>query len=187
MKSLLGFLGNIYLYRFGFPCGDIVKSPHLTFDKWYLKPICWISGHEFQKQSDEILEKIGRYHQMKKTIYKCQICDKEGHITSKTLISPSFLETSPKKLEYYMSLPYEIHINRDYNEDEKKDIYYAYISELGKHACYGQGYTIKEALSSLELEKEDIISYLLEKGTPIPEPIPSDFFRGEELMKERNG
>jgi len=75
-----------------------------------------------------------------------------------------------KDLEYYMELPYPIHIETTYDEDEKEKVYYAYIAELGKLSCYGRGNTIEEALKSLEDEKSEVIKYYLEKGIPIPEP-----------------
>lgn len=75
-----------------------------------------------------------------------------------------------RDLKYYLDLPYEIHVETDF--DEGKRVYYAYISELGKHACYGKGDTIQAAVRELEATKKTVISYYLEKGVPIPEPHP---------------
>ena len=69
-----------------------------------------------------------------------------------------------KDLNYYMKLPYRI----VYEQDE--DIWYAYIPELGRRACYGQGRTKEQALESLNLVKEDIITYCLEHNLSIVEP-----------------
>lgn len=73
-----------------------------------------------------------------------------------------------KDLTYYLNLPYEIRIETDI--DEGKKVYYAYISELGRHACYGKGNTREEALSSLDEVKKDIIASYLEHNNPVPEP-----------------
>jgi predicted HicB family RNase H-like nuclease len=77
-----------------------------------------------------------------------------------------------KNLQYYLKLPYDIHIETVYDEIAKEKVYYAYIDELGRFACYGEGRSIKEALKSLEEVKKDLISYYITKGTPIPEPEP---------------
>lgn len=77
-----------------------------------------------------------------------------------------------KKLEDYLKLPYEIHIETDYDEGLNKNVYYAHINEFGKNVCYGRGYSHEEALKSLNEVKKDIISYYIKKRIPIPEPIP---------------
>lgn len=74
----------------------------------------------------------------------------------------------PVNLLDCMKLPYEVLIETEF--DEGKRVYYAYINELGMHACYGKGYTREEALKSLDEIKVDIISYLLENNKPIPKP-----------------
>ncbi|KPK95549.1 hypothetical protein AMJ80_04980 [bacterium SM23_31] len=73
-------------------------------------------------------------------------------------------------LKYYLELPYDVHIETHIVEG--KNVYYAHIEELGKHACYGKGSTREKALRSLDETKKNIISYLLKKGKAIPNPAP---------------
>lgn len=77
-----------------------------------------------------------------------------------------------KSLDYYLSLNYKIIVQRESLEDEVW--YIAYCNELGKYACYGQGITYEEALSSFHVEKEVFIEALYFQNKSIPEPIPDD-------------
>ena len=71
-------------------------------------------------------------------------------------------------IEYYMGLPYTVHIEEQ--KDEDGHFYYAYISELGKYTCYGVGKSIEKALKSLEVAKEVTIGDILEAGKTVPLP-----------------
>ena len=72
------------------------------------------------------------------------------------------------EIDYYMGLPYTIHIEEQ--KDEDGHFFYAYISELGKYTCYGVGKSIEEALKSLEVAKEVTIEDILETGKAVPLP-----------------
>ena len=72
-----------------------------------------------------------------------------------------------KDLNYYMSLPYSAVLRRDEDGD-----YVARIEELA--GCSTHGKTAKQALANLEELKKVWFEDCLEKGDPIPEPIPAE-------------
>ena len=74
----------------------------------------------------------------------------------------------PKKLSYYLQLPYRIHVEPQ--EFEGEIFYTAYAKELGKYSCYGTGDSPEEAIQSFLSAKDDFIRFLCEKGEKIPEP-----------------
>ena len=72
-------------------------------------------------------------------------------------------------LEYYLDLDYRIIVQKETLDNE---IWYiAYCDELGKYACYGQGDTREEAISSFIVEKDDFIESLYSNKKVILEPI----------------
>ena len=71
-------------------------------------------------------------------------------------------------IEYYMGLPYTIHIED--KKDEDGHFFYAFISELGKYTCYGVGKSMDEAVKSLKSAQEVTIVDILEAGKEVPLP-----------------
>lgn len=71
-----------------------------------------------------------------------------------------------KNLNYYMSLPYTVIINKV--NDEGQEYYYGKIAELD--GCHTTADTIEELVQELEEVKKDHIEIKLEYGDPIPEP-----------------
>jgi antitoxin HicB len=77
-----------------------------------------------------------------------------------------------KDLNYYKSLDYNIIIEK--KKEKGEHWYVAYTNELGKFACYGQGETASEAITSFYEEKDIFIEYLFNEGENIPEPSTSE-------------
>ena len=78
-----------------------------------------------------------------------------------------------KKATELASRSYKTIITKVIDEDE---VYFiAYNEEFGKFSCRGEGTTPEAALKNLELERLDLISILLEKGKPIPDPLPDEY------------
>ena len=75
-------------------------------------------------------------------------------------------------LEYYLCQNYRTIVQKESLEDESW--YIAYCTEFGKYACYGQGDTPEEAISSFNVEKEVFVELLYDNGKPIPLPIKEE-------------
>ena len=75
-----------------------------------------------------------------------------------------------KDLDYYMNLPYKIHVERFEDDDRGNPHYHAWIDELGKFSCFGCGNTEEEAKKSLECDKKEMLQLYLDRGEIIPEP-----------------
>ncbi len=77
-----------------------------------------------------------------------------------------------KDIEYYDSLPWEVHIERDLQNDGT--VYYiARHLEFGDVAGpIGTGASPEEALTELREARQSLIAVLLEQGDPVPEPRP---------------
>jgi predicted RNase H-like HicB family nuclease len=77
-----------------------------------------------------------------------------------------------KDAQYYDSLPWEILIERDLRHDGR--VYYiARHPEFGDiSGPVGTGNSPEEALAELREARQSLISVLLERGDPIPEPRP---------------
>ncbi len=79
-----------------------------------------------------------------------------------------------KNLNYYLSLDYEVHIEKEKYENE--EWYIAYCEELGRGSCYGTGATQQEALNDFLNDKNEFIKELYSQKRPIPEPRPKEEF-----------
>lgn len=77
-------------------------------------------------------------------------------------------------IEYYMGLPYTVHIEE--KKDEDGHFFYAFIPELGKYTCYGVGKSIDEALKSLKEVQEVTIADIIEAGKEVPLPKEEESF-----------
>ena len=77
-------------------------------------------------------------------------------------------EKNKRDVEYYLGLPYTLHIEEQ--KDEDGHFFYAYISELGKYTCYGVGKSVAEALKSLREVQEVTIEDILKAGKEVPLP-----------------
>lgn len=77
-----------------------------------------------------------------------------------------------KDLAYYESLPWEVRVERDLRADGS--VYYiARHPEFGADSGpLGTGSTPEEALVDLREARRSLIALLLERGDPIPEPLP---------------
>ena len=73
---------------------------------------------------------------------------------------------------YYDSLPWDVRIERDLRADGS--VYYvARHSEFGElSGPLGTGTTPEEALADLRDARRSLIELLVERGDPIPEPLP---------------
>ncbi len=75
-----------------------------------------------------------------------------------------------KDLNYYMSLPYEVSVEK-LSEDEGGGVF-VYIPVLGGMAVNAHEDTYEEAMATLEEVKRDFFEMWLEAGVNIPEPEP---------------
>ena len=77
-----------------------------------------------------------------------------------------------KNLAYYDSLPWEVRIERDIRADGS--VYYAARHpEFGLiSGPLGTGATPEEALADLREARQSLITLMLERGDPVPEPPP---------------
>jgi len=77
-----------------------------------------------------------------------------------------------KDVQYYDSLPWEVRIERDLHQDGT--VYYiARHPEFGDiSGPVGAGASPEEALAELREARRSLITVLLERGDPIPEPRP---------------
>ena len=55
-------------------------------------------------------------------------------------------------------------------EDEGEEYYFAFLPDFGSSACNATGYTIAEALETLDEVKREVVLYYIEEGKKIPEP-----------------
>jgi len=84
-----------------------------------------------------------------------------------------------KNLEYYLSLPYSISIQR--REDEDGICYLGKVLELD--GCHSHGATKEEAFVNLQEALEGYLEVKLEYGDPIPEPLKTEGFNGKFLLR----
>lgn len=77
-----------------------------------------------------------------------------------------------KDLDYYDGLAWEVRIERDLRADGA--VYYvARHPEFGSiSGPLGSGATPEEALADLREARRSLIALMLERGDPIPEPLP---------------
>ena len=87
-----------------------------------------------------------------------------------------------KDLNYYLDLPWEIHI--EMIPDELGGGWKASIPLLGEWTCLGDGDTVKEALTDLAHRFCRLITEYLERGEEIPEPKPisGKYFRLSQFL-----
>jgi antitoxin HicB len=81
-----------------------------------------------------------------------------------------------KTVEYYMSLPYTIELQRDPDEG-----WFVQVKEL--RGCMSQGETREEALSMIQEAMELWLEVALEDGLPIPEPRPEESYSGKFVVR----
>ena len=86
-----------------------------------------------------------------------------------------------KDLEYFLNLKYPVIINPISEADGGG--YEAFIPQLGRYTCIGDGETIDEALSDLEESRKQNIRELFEAGEVIAEPERDDDFSGKLLIR----
>lgn len=79
---------------------------------------------------------------------------------------------SPKNLEYYLSLEYNVIIKKE--ELDGEIWFVAYCNELGINACHGIGGTKEDALKSFEEEKKAFIEFLYTNGEVVPEVVQNE-------------
>ena len=84
-----------------------------------------------------------------------------------------------KNIEYYMSLPYNLIVQRRIDEDG--DCYVSRVLELD--GCHSHGATKEDALENLRDAMEGYFDVKLEFGDPIPEPVYTDKFNGKFLLR----
>jgi len=77
-----------------------------------------------------------------------------------------------KNFAYYENLPWEVRIERDLRADGS--VYYlARHPEFGPiSGPLGTGATAEDALADLREARRGLISLMLERGDPVPEPPP---------------
>jgi len=73
-----------------------------------------------------------------------------------------------KDLNYYLNLPWEIRLRKIPKEDGGG--WMAYISELGKNRCLGDGRTPQDAVRNVRRIMKKVIAEYLEEGIEIKEP-----------------
>lgn len=73
-----------------------------------------------------------------------------------------------KTLEYYLRLPYKIVLH-----PSPEGGYAVEIPELP--GCISQGDTVEEAMAMIEDAKRAWIADALERGEPVPEPVPEEY------------
>ncbi len=86
-----------------------------------------------------------------------------------------------KDLKYYMNLPYVIEIIPLKKEDGGG--YLARIPLFGSQGILCDGSTVEEALVSLDITKEIILSKLISENIEIPEPQIDDDYSGKILTR----
>jgi len=69
-------------------------------------------------------------------------------------------------------------------EDEEEEYYFVFLPDFGASVCNATGYTIAEALDTLNEVKEEVIRNYIDKGREIPEPSKAIF---ETKKVERSG
>jgi predicted RNase H-like HicB family nuclease len=84
-----------------------------------------------------------------------------------------------KDLDYYMNLPYTIHIRPI--KDESGEYYHAQVLELD--GCQSHGDTLQEASANILEAMEGWFSVKLEHGDPIPELIQNDDYSGKFVVR----
>jgi len=84
-----------------------------------------------------------------------------------------------KNLEYYMSLPYNLIVQRRVDEDG--ECYVSRVLELD--GCHSHGATEEAALENLREAMEGYLDVKLEYNDPIPEPVYTDKFNGKFLLR----
>lgn len=86
------------------------------------------------------------------------------------------MSTTPKTLDYYMSLPYRVSVVK-----EESGAYLASVDELP--GCMTEGDTREKALANLDDAMRGWIELALEDGDPIPEPKEGRRFSGNILLR----
>ena len=84
-----------------------------------------------------------------------------------------------KKLEYYMSLPYNKIIQEIH--DESSHYFYGKILELD--GCQSTGDTLEELIANLTEAMEGHIEVMLENEMEIPEPIKEESLSGKFVIR----
>ncbi|MBI4330818.1 MAG: type II toxin-antitoxin system HicB family antitoxin [Chloroflexi bacterium] len=85
----------------------------------------------------------------------------------------------PKRIEYYLQLPFSILLHQV--EDEGQKYWIAEIPKLP--GCKSHGSTVEEAVQSVQEAKKDWIADSLEKGEPVPVPMETDAYSGRVLLR----
>ena len=93
------------------------------------------------------------------------------------------MKSNRKSLSYYMSLDYDLRIDK--LEDEGEAHYKAYALELDEGAVYGVGVTKQEAMASFEETKRSMFEIYVEEDMPIPQPerVPIGLPSGKFLIR----
>jgi antitoxin HicB len=81
-----------------------------------------------------------------------------------------------KSIEYYMSLPYRIELQRD-----PEGGWFVQVKELP--GCMSQGETPEEAITMIQDAMRGWIEVSLEDGDPIPGPRPLDEYSGKFVVR----
>jgi antitoxin HicB len=75
-----------------------------------------------------------------------------------------------RDLRYWMAQDYRLEVQR--MRDDVEPYWYVTSPDLDELMCYGTGETIDEAVRAFHESKEAAFEFYLEKGVPIPEPLP---------------
>jgi len=85
----------------------------------------------------------------------------------------------PRRIEYYIQLPYSILLHEI--EDGGEKYWIAEVPELP--GCKSHGSTVEEAVKSVEEAKKDWILDSLEKGEEVPTPVERDRYSGKMVVR----